>query len=341
MKFKIKYAEQIVGLFVLVAIVSLAGILIFMGINQRWFARDYSFYSTFNSGEGLNRGMAVKLKGFTIGAVDSIQLLEDNTVQIEFHIFDTYYDRVRENSVLELSSSPIGIGGGGLLFHPGRSKAAPLEEFSFIPSTDFPEGRDLIAGGMVTTLGSDDAVSSVINRIGPILDTTHETLISLNGTISTIDNTLKGTQEGPLLDVLEQTYLVLTSLNTTLGAASSIASNVEELTAELTEAQGLVKKLLDPQGSVLKILDDNTFYDNLNSILAELRKSAEELSSFTAYVNSQQPNITAVLKEGETTLVESQDVLEGLKNNPLLRGGITAEETVPETFRGLREGDIE
>lgn len=340
MKFKIRYAEQIVGLFVIIALVSLAGILIFMGINQRWFAKDYSFYSKFNSGEGLNRGMAVKLKGFTIGAVDSIELLENNTVQIEFHVFDTYYDRVTPNSVLELASSPIGIGGGGLLFHPGRSSAGPVEEYSYIPSTDFSEGKELIARGMVTTIGREDAVSAVVNKIGPILDTTYETLQSLNSTISTIDNTLKGTQEGPLLDVLEETYTVLNTLNATLVNTSSITSNVDTLTQQLTETRGLVKKLLDPQGSVLKILDDDELYNGLNAIVAELGNSARELSVFTAYINSQQPNITAILKEGESTLVESQDVLEGLKNNPLLRGGISEEDAVPSTFRGLREGDF-
>jgi len=326
MKFKIKYAEQIVGLFVLIALVSLAGILIFMGINQRWFAKDYSFYSKFNSGEGLNRGMEVKLKGFTIGAVDSIELLDDNTVQIGFHIFDTYYDRVRPNSVIELSTSPIGIGGGGLLFHPGRSTAGPLEEYSYIPSTDFPEGRSLIARGMVTTPESDDTVSSILE--------------SLNSTITTIDNTLKGSQEGPLLDVLEESYTVLNTLNETLENTTGITANIESLTQQLSETQGLIKKLLDPQGSALKILDDDELYNNINQIVAELAESAEELSSFTAYINNQQPTITAILKEGESTLVESQDVLEGLKNNPLLRGGITDQEPTPSTFRGLREGDF-
>src|SRR6056297_85260 len=158
MKFRIRFAEQIVGLFVLIAIVSLAAILIFMGINQRWFAKDYHFTSRFQSGEGLNRGMAIKLKGFTIGAVDTIDLLDDNTVQIEFHIFDTYYNRVLPNSVLQLTTSPIGIGGGGLVFYPGIDDGPPLEEGAFIPSTDFPAGRQRIQNGLVKMADKEDAV---------------------------------------------------------------------------------------------------------------------------------------------------------------------------------------
>ncbi len=340
MKFRIRYAEQIVGLFVLIAILSLAAILIFMGINQRWFAKDYSFTSRFQSGEGLNRGMAIKLKGFTIGAVDAIELLEDNTVQIDFHIFDTYYDRVLPNSVLQLKSNPIGIGGGGLVFYPGISDKPPLEEGSFIPSTDFPEGRMLMESGLVKKVDKEDAVSSVVNRIGPILDSTYATINALNETITTIDNTLKGTQQGPLLDVLLQTQRVMVQLHTTLENTSEITANLEKTSQQLAETQGLVKRLVDPQGSIAKLLDDDEeLYTQIQSIIGELEKSAVELSSFADYVNEQQPNITAILQEGRTTLQEGQDVMQGLKNNPLLRGGITEDYSTPSTFRGMRDGD--
>ncbi|MFW5711847.1 MAG: MlaD family protein [Spirochaetota bacterium] len=340
MKFRIRFAEQIVGLFVLIAIVSLAAILIFMGINQRWFAKDYHFTSRFQSGEGLNRGMAIKLKGFTIGAVDAIKLLDDNTVQIDFHIFDTYYNRVLPNSVLQLNISPIGIGGGGLVFYPGIGNGSPLEEGAFIPSTDFPEGRQRIQNGLVKMTDKEDTVSSVVNRIKPILDSTYATINSLNSTITTIDNTLKGTQQGPLLDVLLQTQQVMVQLNETLQNTTGITANLEKTSEQLADTQGLVQRLLDPKGSIAKLLDDDQqLYGQIQAIIAELEKSAAELSGFAAYVNNQQPNITAILQEGRTTLQEGQDVMQGLKNNPLLRGGISEDYITPSTFRGMRDGD--
>jgi len=340
MKFRIRYAEQIVGLFTLLAILSLAAILIFMGINQRWFARDYSFVSQFQSGSGLNRGMPIKLKGFTIGAVDKIELLEDNTVQINFHIFDTYYNRVLPNSVLQLATSPIGIGGSSLIFYPGSSQSTPLAEGSFIPSTDFAEGQRRLESGLVKTDEKEDAVSSVINRIGPILDSTYETINSLNSAITRIDNTLSGTQPGPLLDVLLQTQQVMAQLHETLENTSGITANLEKTSAQLSDTQGLVQHLLDPKGSVAKLLDDDEeLYTHIQSIIAELERSAAELSNFAGYVNEQQPSITAILQEGRTALQESQDVMQGLQNNPLLRRGITEEYTTPSTFRGMRDGE--
>ncbi len=61
MKFRIRFAHQIVGIFVLLAILGIAAILILLGINQRWFAKDYYFWSTFRSAGGLSVGMPIRL----------------------------------------------------------------------------------------------------------------------------------------------------------------------------------------------------------------------------------------------------------------------------------------
>ncbi len=41
MKFKIKFADQIVGLFIIIALVLFGTIVIMLGINQRWFSKNY------------------------------------------------------------------------------------------------------------------------------------------------------------------------------------------------------------------------------------------------------------------------------------------------------------
>ncbi len=63
MKFKIRFADQIVGIFVLVAIIAVAAILVLIGVNQRWFAKNYYYQSRFASGDGLSVGMPLVLKG--------------------------------------------------------------------------------------------------------------------------------------------------------------------------------------------------------------------------------------------------------------------------------------
>ncbi len=54
--------------------------------------------------------MPIMLKGFEIGKISRISLNDQNEVDVRFSVEDTYYDRVQPNSVLELTSSPIGLG---------------------------------------------------------------------------------------------------------------------------------------------------------------------------------------------------------------------------------------
>ena len=93
--------------------------------------------------------------------------------------------------------------------------------------------------------------------------------------------------------------------------------------------------------------DDNRLYDQITAIIADvedsiasLRGSIAEVQEFTAYLNTTQPQISGLLEEGRQTLDTGQDVLEGLRNNPLLRGGIPEEQEQQTTFQGIRDEEF-
>ncbi len=351
MKFQIRFADQIVGLFIIIALVSVVLILVMMGINQRWFAKDYKYTSSFKSGNGLSVGMPIKLKGFQIGTVDKIKLLEDNNVAINFHIFDTYIEKIRKNSVLKLSLSPIGIGGGGMLFLPGKAVDI-IPELSFIPSTDFKEGQDLIAKGLVNKPPEDDTIVNIINQISPLLRSTNSTMDSLNELLLVTKSNINGTAKGPVSDIIKEVAEMVSMLNKTVSNAmisvndiltntTGITSNLEITSSGLTETKGLVTHLLDPKGSIATLLnDDDVLYNKLNTIIEEAAKTTEELSAFVKYINDTQPQISSLLEGSREAISKSKDVLEGLSNNPLLRGGITSVTDQPTTFMSHEEEDF-
>jgi phospholipid/cholesterol/gamma-HCH transport system substrate-binding protein len=351
MKFQIRFADQIVGLFIILALISVVFILVMMGINQRWFAKDYHYTSSFNSGNGLSVGMSIKLKGFQIGLVDKIYLLEDNTVEINFHIFDTYIEKVRENSLLELSVSPIGIGGGGMLFHPGKSKEL-IPELSFIPSTDFKEGKNIIAKGLVNRPTRDDTIVNIINDIGPLLRSTNRTMESLDELLFVTTSTMNGESEGPINDIIKEVALMVSMLNKSisntmivvneiLSDTHGISTNLELTTSGLTETEGLITHLLDPKGSIATLLDDDdVLYKELFSIIEDAAKTTEELTDFVKYINNTQPQISELLEGSREAIVKGKDVLEGLSNNPLLRGGITSVTDQTGAFKNYGEEEF-
>jgi phospholipid/cholesterol/gamma-HCH transport system substrate-binding protein len=333
MKFKFRFADQIVGVFVLAAIAGLAAILILIGANQRWFAKNYMFWSKFSSANGLSVGLPIKLRGFEIGQVKSISLSSDNTVNIKFYIYDTYYEKITANSVLEISSNPLGLG-GGLLFHMGKAGGDPLPEFAYIPSLDTEEGRALVRQGLVDLPRAEDVINSLLTKAD-------ESLFSLNQLIVSVNDAVSGTSEGPLGDILAEMAVTTEELNLLLRDLQAIAVHVEKTTAALEDPTGLVTTLLDPKGSVATLLDDdNRLYEQISSTLEELGAIVTQLVDFTVYLNSSQPQITGLLEKGRITLDQSNAVLEALKNNPLLRGGIPEEGIQPTTFRGYRDGDF-
>ena len=347
MRFRIRFADKIVGIFVLLAILGVAAALILLGLNQRWFARSYTFWTRFASSEGLSVGTPIKLKGFEIGKVDALRLGRDNLVEVEFHIFDTYYPRVVPGSVVERTVSPLGLG-TGLLFHPGPGEAPALPEQSFIPSSDVDEGRLILAAERGVAPSQSDPIATLLGQVQPVLVEIDRTVVAIRQVADTLNRDLQGKGAGPLSATLKDvagtahdvagTAREVNAIATRLEA---IAANLEQLSAGLRDPTGLARRLLDPKGSVATFLDDdNRLYNQISGSLEQLQAAIAQLSEFTRFVNSSQPQILGLLEQGRTTLDQGQQVLEAMKNNPLLRGGVPHRPEQQTTFQSYRDEDF-
>jgi phospholipid/cholesterol/gamma-HCH transport system substrate-binding protein len=385
MKFKVRFVDQVVGIFVLVALAGIVVLLVFMGFNQRWFARNYSFTSTFASGDGLSVGMPIVLKGFQIGKVTRISLTADNRVDMEFSIQDTYYEKVTPNSVIELVSSPIGLG-TSLRFHPGRGAGPPIPEHSAIPTLGSPEGRRLVEEGLVELPQGEDVIGSVLDKVNPILDEVRATLAQAKRLVADVDTAVTG-KGGPIGGMVNQLALTPAKVNRTVDLANGVVDrvntvvdtvntrvdgitlsvnritdrtneiltridkvsrNLEDISANLKstseglrDTKGLATRLLDPKGSVATILDDqNALYGQVTDALKNANQIIAQVRSFVDYVNSTKPQISSILEKGRDTLDQGKDVLEAVKNNPLLRGGVPAKREQGPTLKSYRDEDF-
>src|SRR5262245_48199413 len=141
MKFRIRHADKVVGFFVLFALAVVLVLVVVLASNQRWFSRNYYYESRFLTAGGIAVGNGISMKGFEIGKIDKITLNKQNTVDVEFFVYEQYRNIVRKNSIIELVTSSIGLG-SSLSFFIGRSEEL-LPEHSFIPSTAIPEGQEI------------------------------------------------------------------------------------------------------------------------------------------------------------------------------------------------------
>jgi phospholipid/cholesterol/gamma-HCH transport system substrate-binding protein len=325
MKFKIQFASEIVGIFVLVAFVCLAGILVMMAITQRWFSKDYYYTSIFTSGKDIERGKSITFKGFEIGKVTGFTLTEDNNVKIEFYIQDRYRSRVFENSVLQLVPSTFGFG-GGLVFHQGARETLPLEELSFIPSLDIPEGKYLVQNGLVKIPKDEDPVTRVLESMEPVLENARGAVDSLDRLLLALNDPEAG--DSAVGDIVG-------NLVRTTAQVNILLTHLTEMTQD---SRGLAIRLLDPKGSLQTLLDDNNrLFNQIEKILNDASYAMGEVKNFSSILTTARPQVLELLEEGKEAVRLSQDVLEGLRNNPLLSGGIPPRLYTPTTQQGYRD----
>jgi phospholipid/cholesterol/gamma-HCH transport system substrate-binding protein len=321
MRFAIKFADKIVGFFIILAIIGLLGVVIVLGANQRWFSKNFYFYTIFQSAKGISRGMPITFKGFEVGKVASIDMNENNEVIVHYYIYDTYYPKVRINSVIELASSPLG---SSLLFYPGKSQSSPLEENSAIPSIDSELGKSITSFKLAELPEkSEDTISSILKNVDEFTSSLNlliqnnaeqldKMVKSLSGITASLNSALNGEGYGPVGELFNE--------------LAKITKNLEGLTADVN---GLIPKLLDPTGKEI--------YPAILTTIQNIQATSAELKRFAEFIGGTAPQITGILQQGQEALNKGKDVLEGLSNNPLISGGITKQREQPSTFKSFRD----
>jgi phospholipid/cholesterol/gamma-HCH transport system substrate-binding protein len=328
-KFRIRFADKIVGLLIIVAL----GILIFsifmLGKRHRWFAKDQTYLTHFDSASGLSANMPVQYKGFTIGNVKSFDLTAEDQVEVSFTIYDTYLDRVREGSLVEMRSNPIGIGGGQFLFHPGL--LPNLMEGTFIPSAASSEGRDYLEKGLVVITGQDDSITVIISRVNTLLQNINGVVLQLRDafrgteatalgrTVSGLEGTVRdasslvGNVDAGLRPSLENAGQITESIGRIAAQVESALADLKILTAELANPDNLALRVLDPEGPV---------YTNLDRSLNSISGIMESLEMTAGALPAQMSQAAALILEIRSALEAAEDVIIALRNNPLLKNGV-------------------
>jgi phospholipid/cholesterol/gamma-HCH transport system substrate-binding protein len=291
MKFKIKYADQIVGIFSIAALAGLVILIFALGAKRNWFVKKNSYRTEFEAGSNISVGMDITYKGFSIGKVKSIKLIDDK-VTVLFYVLEDYTSYVKDGSLVEVIVSPIGLG-SQFVFHPGKGPGL-IPAGSEIYRLDSEEGQRIVDSGMNNVQTQVDSIGALLAKVSVLVD-------NLGKITAEVNNALIGKGTAPLTVTLEN----LKTITTNLGA----------LTSSISDPTGLVPKVL---GSDLTkqinaiLLNATTITDNLTSV----SHNADILVAHGT------PQIDSALAELNTLLQQVQDVMVGLKNNPLIKNGV-------------------
>jgi phospholipid/cholesterol/gamma-HCH transport system substrate-binding protein len=307
MKFTIRFADQIVGVFIILAL----GIVIFaifmLGSSQRWFSRDYYFKTYFPSATGLSQNMEVQYKGFTIGHVKSIRLDANDQVEVRFTVYDTYIDRVRHGSMVDVSTSPLAaLGGNSFTFYPGNgdmmiNAGEKFIEEEIIPWAGSAEAKILLASGLAQRPEQDDKIGQIISDVGGIISTLNDILEDIQ----------VGTGKTDLGQIVGNLNAIVADLRPIPGTVdNTLTKQLDPLLANLKELSG---RAADPDGTLAAILNsEGDIYTDLVKTLDSLSGVIRNLERTTDYIPAQL----------QAVLISVEDVLVSLTNNPLLKRGV-------------------
>jgi phospholipid/cholesterol/gamma-HCH transport system substrate-binding protein len=320
MKFSIRFADQIVGALIILAMIILVFVIFMLGSSQRWFSRDYSFKTYCPTANGLNKNMPVQYKSVTIGRVRSFELVGEQ-VEVRFIIFDTYIDRVKKGSLVEVLPSPIGgLVGNQFNFFPGMGKD-PIPEGETIPTVNSDEGKRLVAMGLAIHPERNDNIGNIMNSVGALLGTLDLLLGDMQEAFEGTERTSLGRTMGGLEQASVGLQQMAQKLPTDIeGSINRITAQIEPILVNLRQVSG---KIADPDGSIAAILDaDGDVYKDLVKSLDALSGTLRNVEKTSEVLPAQAPQLGAMIAELRALINTLQDVGVAARNNPLLKGGI-------------------
>jgi len=339
-KFTLRHSDKFVGLFILAGTLALLVALGYVGVNKRWFQRDLEYHSYFATAEGLSPGLELQLRGFAIGRVKSMTLQKDDRVELVLTVFNEYADRIVSGSVVNLSVSPLGFG-SSLVLYPGKNADDVLPDGGTIPSSDTPEGRDLLARGLVHRPEKRDDTTKLLATLPPLVSRVDSFIVSLDAIVSHLDHRLMGADYRQGQGLLGTVDTAIHTVDGTTREFTYLAARMDSLTRQmegtltavnglLGAPEGVVPAMLGHEGSAARLFHDEAqLYEGLLAIMQEMRVMMN-------FLNTSTPEISALMEESTSAIVESEKLMQGLQNNPLLRGGIPPAPEAGAVFEGHR-----
>lgn len=297
---KLTKFERVAGIFVGVAFFGVIVTAVSSAIRQGWFDSRSYYHTVFENADGIRQGTVVQMSGLRAGAVESVELTEDNKIKVHFYVISRYQDKIRKNSSVQLVR-PFIIGERVLDLAVGDVKDPVMPVNSQIESVDTMDLMSLMGGKNMNLYLS--RMSDMMQSMQVLLDAFADK------------------------NRAESLVRVFDSLDPLVKNLNIMSSELTILSKQATHKQGLKKLVVNLAGTT----------EELNKILPELNRAnpelAQDLSLMThnlaKMTRALGPALEAVepqLPEASAKLVdmlsETVVVLKAMQKSFLMRGNV-------------------
>jgi ABC-type transporter Mla subunit MlaD len=266
-----------VNAFLLIALLLVAAFIGLVAYKQGWFLHQTRIHFVTANALGLTKGMPVKLYGFTVGSVSSMEL-SDEGVDVRLSIMSEYMPRIPQGSLAKHSREAGVVGAAVIDIVPGKSGPALAEgaRIDFQPSHSIAEYIDDIRRQAV-----------------PAFNELKQVLGDFKGSGGDLAASLSALRKE--MEVLPQTHRDLRKLIVT--AEKTAADFNRQSNATLESIDRAVPELATKLGSAI---------DSIDGAAQQLRKTGEEAQST---IQKARP----VLERGESVARDAGEVFNAAK----------------------------
>jgi phospholipid/cholesterol/gamma-HCH transport system substrate-binding protein len=266
-----------VNAFLLIALLLAAAFIGLVAYKQGWFVQQTTIHFVTGNALGLNKGMPVKLHGFTVGSVSGMELAEGG-VDVRLSIMSEYMPRIPRGSVAKHSREAGVVGAAVIDILPGKPGPALAqgERIDFEPSRSIAEYIDDIRRQAV-----------------PAFNELKQVLVNFKGSGEDIAVSLHALRAE--MEVLPQTHRDLKKL--LVSAEKAAADFNKQSNATLESIDRAVPELTTKLGSAIESID---------GAAQQLRKTGEEAQGT---IQRARP----VLERGESVARDAGEVFNAAK----------------------------
>lgn len=296
-----------ITLFIVAAMIMVAGVLILIGREQDLFTKKYELRFTVDKGMGFSKGMPVKLSGFRIGRVSAISLNEAAKVDVVLQIDRRYQKWIRGDSRAKLVKE--GLVGDMIVDLSVGSPAAPLLD-------------DESRLAFEKTMGLDELASELADEVKPVLIQLRDIIEYVNDPKGDLKQSIRNIN---LLSAhLDEIQSHANELLTT--GRDAVSSSTKRVDGVLIEADSRLKEVgpvlarvdrisADLEQRLPPLLDkaDGTFVN-----LLEISKKAAATSSLIM------PRVPMLADKVESAIDQSNRLLDGVSGMWPIRNAVPA-----------------
>ncbi len=282
-----------VGIFVFILLLNFIAAIVYILIEKGVFEKRYTYNFTSYSAEPFIVGMPIKVSGFKIGRLDTIELQNNGSVNLSFSVDEENRKWLCEGSILMVKKPLLGSSYIILLSAIGNPI---LEEGTVLETIVNNDIDDLVL-----------KLDPIVSKIGNIVDSVDKITSYLAKDDSELMKIIKNIEQ--FTNTIVQNKSLLTSLTGDKKASDSLIKSINELPKIMNN----IKKLSTGANKEMMpaLLD---FIKELNVISKDIQSKLQKIDGVVNSLGSYDKDLLIIKEEVKTGLIKSNQIIEKVDN---------------------------